>query len=176
MNIQDFMNVVNYRITEGSEFCWSCFGSYAHRLDSWNGEVDGHTISIVFDTNTQAVYQAEACDYARERAYRWTNPEFKAAHDAEAVQRNVNPLQAWERDDGTDVNFVELEVEADFLAKALAIVQGLDYDTRVEIEIDWDEELLNAAMRLAHERDITLNQLVEQCLRDYLDARTRTEE
>ena len=171
MNIKDFMDVVNYRITEGSEFCWNCFGPNAHRLDSWNGLVDGYTISIVFDTQTQAVYQVEACDYGHNRAYRWTNPMVKAAHDAEALQRNVNGQQAWD-----DVNFVELEVEQDFLDKARAIVQGTEYDTRVHIEIDWPDELLNAAMRLAHERDITLNQLVEQCLRDYLDARAKTEE
>lgn len=168
MEIKDYMEAVNYRITEGSEFCWQCFGSDAHRLDSWNGQQDGYTVSIVFDTRTQVVYQTEACDYAHLRAYRWTNPEFKAAHDAEAVARNQNPLLAWEDDNGNDLNFVELDVEADFLDKALAIVQGTDYDTRVQVEIDLDDDLMSLAMRMAHEQDITLNQFMNNLLSGHL--------
>ena len=32
--------------------------------------------------------------------------------------------------------FIDLEVAADFLDKARSIVQGLDYDTRVQIEVE----------------------------------------
>ena len=45
-------------------------------------------------------------------------------------------------------------------------------DNRVTIEIDLDEDLLYQLMLKAHEHDITLNQMIEQIQREYLDKET----
>jgi predicted HicB family RNase H-like nuclease len=45
-------------------------------------------------------------------------------------------------------------------------------DNRVTIEIDLDEDLLYQLMLKAHEHDITLNQMIERILRQYLDQET----
>jgi len=45
-------------------------------------------------------------------------------------------------------------------------------DNRVTIEIDLDEDLLYQLMLQAHEHDITLNQMIEKILREYLDKET----
>lgn len=169
INIKDFMNIVDYRITEGSEYGWRCFGSYAYCLDSWNGEYDGYTISIVFDTQTQTVYEAEAWDYARNRVYRLRHPDYVAAYDAEAKQRGIDPNQAMKNDDGTPLKYIDLEVEEDWLDKAGSIVQGLDYDTRVQMPITLPDDALFRLMQLAHEQDLTLNQFMENILRDEID-------
>ena len=77
ITLKDFMEVIDYKITEGSEYLWHCYGEHAYRLDSWNQEQDGHTVSIVFDTRTQEVYEASAYDYGRNRAYRLINPVYR---------------------------------------------------------------------------------------------------
>ena len=169
--MQRFMETINYRITEGSDYCWSCFGPNAYRLDSWNGEQEGHTVGILFDTKTQETYQLEACDYQRNRAYRWTNPDYKKAHDNEASEKcpdHVN--QAWD-----DVNYVDLETIDDFFDKASKIVQGVDYDTRVSVPINIPDDELFELMKKAHEQDITFNQLVEQALQAAIDRHERGE-
>ena len=43
---------------------------------------------------------------------------------------------------------------------------------RVTIEIDLDQDLLYQLMLKAHEHDITLNQMIEKILREYLDKET----
>lgn len=169
ITIKDFMETVDYRITEGSEYCWKCFGPYAYRLDSWNGQQDGHAIAIVFDTQTQEVYEVEAHDYKNTRSYRIQNPAYVEAHIAEAKSRNIDPNEAWEEDWGKPVKFIDLEADADWLDKARSIVQGLDYDTRVEIPLTLPDDALFHLMQLAHEQDITLNQLVENLLRNEID-------
>lgn len=175
LTLKEFMEVVDYRITEGSEFQWQCFGHNAYRLDSWNGDHQGHTITIVFDTKTQEVYQVEAFDYAHERAYRMTNTDYKAAFDAECEHRDILDM-AWERDDGSPVKYTDLEVDDDFIQKALAIVAEEDYDTRVSIPIDLTDEELLIFMKMAHERDMTFNQFVEEALRHAIeDAKIRQE-
>jgi predicted HicB family RNase H-like nuclease len=47
-------------------------------------------------------------------------------------------------------------------------------DNRVTIEIDLDEDLLYQLMLKAHEYDITLNQMIEKILREYIDAQDHT--
>lgn len=169
ITIKDFMEVVNYRITEGSEFGWQCFGPNAYRLDSWNNDQDGYTISILFDTRTQEVYQAEAYDYHNNRVYRLQNPAFIEVHVQEAKERNIDPNEAMEDDEGNPVRYIDLEVDADFLNKARAIVNREEYDTRVQVELDLEDEILYNLMKLAHEQDITLNKLFENILIEEID-------
>jgi len=158
------MEVVDYKITEGSDYCWQCFGPNAYRLDSWNQDQDGHSISILFDTRTHEVYEASAYDYKRNRAYRLINPEFKAAHDQEARDRDVDINQAWD-----DINYVDLETDEDFLDKARSIVADEDYDTRVDVPLNLPDDSLFQLMKLAHEADMTLNQYVEKLLRHAIE-------
>lgn len=159
ITIKDFMETVDYKITEGSEFGWNCFGPNCHRLEYWSGEQDGCNISILFDTKDQTVYQMEAHDYSNNRAYRWTGPAAAEAFYKECDQKDVGRDEAYD-----DVKFVELEVEEDMLTKARAIFLGEDYDTRVEIPLVLPDDSLFELMKMAHKRDITFNQLMENIL------------
>jgi len=159
ITIKDFMQVVNYRITEGSDYDWTCFGPNAYQLDSWNGNQDGYSIGIVFDTDTQVVYQMDAHDYKNSRAYRWIHPDYKKKNDQETLERMIDADEAWD-----DVRYVDLEVADDMLEKARAIASDLDYDTRVSVPIDLDDsELLHLALA-AHKEDVTLNQYIGKIL------------
>ena len=158
------MEVVGYRITEGADYCWECYGPNAYTLDSWNGEQDGHSFSIYFDTKTQAVYEVQAHDYRNQRAYRLINPEFVKKHKKESKRRSVEHKEAWD-----DVNYVDLETDDDWFQKALAIEAGEDYDTRVEVPLTLDKEQMHELMTMAHVQDITLNQLVESILRQEIE-------
>ena len=157
------METVNYRITEGSDYGWQCYGHDAYMLDSWNGEQDGHSLTIIFDTKTQAVYEVQAHDYVNQRAYRLINPDYAKKNKKEAKKRNVSRKEAWD-----DVDYVDLETDEDFLEKAQAIVNGTDYDTRVQVPLELDDDTMFQMMRMAHERDLTLNEFVEDLLREFL--------
>jgi hypothetical protein len=157
ITIEDFLKTVDFRITSGSEYTWQCFGVNARYLDS---EVqDRYSASIVFDSVTQLVYEATVCDYAADHAYRWTNPDYQAAYKTESIKRSVNSNQAWD-----NVDYTDLDVTEDFLTKAAAIVAGESYDTRVTVPLELSDDEMLRLMTMAHEQDITLNQLVEQIL------------
>lgn len=158
ITIQDFMETVEYRITEGSDYGWRSFGSDAHSLSYWNGDYDGHAISMVFDRKTQLVYTMDAVDYNNNRAYRWINPDYVEAYRKEVGDRDVRDL-AWD-----DVPWTDIDVVEDFLNKARAIVRGEKYDTRVQVPIELEDHEWFQLMKLAHEQDITLNQMVEQVI------------
>jgi len=163
ISLKDFMETVDYRITEGSDYGWQCYGPYAYTLDSWNGDHDGHTMSIVFDTKTQEVYESYVCDYANNRAYRLINPDYKEFHDNEVKEREIDDT-AWDF-----VKFVDLDVDDDFLEKASAILAGEDYDTRIKVPVEFSDDELLKYMKMAHERDMTFNEFVEEALKEAID-------
>ena len=154
ITLKEWMEVSNYRITEGSDYCWDCFGPNAYSLTSWSGDQDGYSLCILFDTKTQEVYQVEAHDYARRRSYRRTNPEYLRQYEDEQFGHGVED----EAYDG--VKFVDLESDDDFIEKALAIVAGEDYDDRVTIPLDLTDKEQLVLFRMAHDRDMSFNEFV----------------
>jgi hypothetical protein len=163
ITLKEWLEIVEYRITEGDTYLWHCFGHDAHTLSSWNGEHDGHSFYIVFDTKTQEVYNVEACDYKNERAYRYINPDYMDDYKQMAADRSVNHAQAWD-----DVDFVDLETKEDWIEKASAIKAGEDYDTRVQVPLTLDDDSMFKLMKMAHELDITFNEMVENILKDHI--------
>ncbi len=162
LTLKEFMEVVDYRITEGSDYTWPCFGheSRPYSLSAWNGEHDGYSFNITLDTGTQEVYMVEACDYKHDRAYRLINPDYSKQYRDYAKINNPEYVDnAWD-----SVDYVDLDVDDDWIQKALAIKAGEDYDTRVQVPVDFSDEDLLKYMKMAHERDITFNQLVEEAL------------
>ena len=162
LTMKEWMELVDHKITEGSDYGWSCYGPNAYTLDSWNGVhgPGGYSFSIVFSTKSQKIYEVSMCDYTNNRAYRMINPKNVEKHRKEAESKSVLANQAWD-----DVDYIDLEVDDDFIQKCLAIKDGDEYDTRVQVPVDFTDEDLLQYMKLAHERDITFNQLVEEALR-----------
>ncbi len=162
ITIKEWMELTGYKITEGSDYGWCCYGPNSYTLDSWNGVhgTGGYSFSIIFSTKSQKVYEVSVCDYTNNRAYRMINPKFVAKHRKEAEARSVSPNEAWD-----EVDYIDLDIDDDFIQKALAIRAGEPYDTRVQVEVDFSDEDLLQYMKLAHERDMTFNEFVEEALR-----------
>lgn len=171
MHLSKINEITNHRITGGSEYGWNCYPN-ARMLDY---ESDFAYVNVVYNTNTQEVYEAdvsiktEAWDDDM-RPYRWLNPEYKDIMVAEAKSRKVKWRKAWD-----DVKWVDLETEEDFLEKAKAIFHGEDFDKRVQVPVDLEDDILLQLCMEAHKRDITLNRLVEEILQNLID-KTKKEE
>jgi len=162
ITMKEWMELVDYKITEGDDYGWASFGQYSYQMDSWNGVhgVGGYSFSIVFSTKSQKVYEVQVHDYTNDRAYRMINPKFQTKHRNEAIKRGINPNEAWD-----EVDYIDLDVLDDFIQKCLAIKAGEKYDTRVMMPVDFSDEDLLKYMKMAHERDMTFNEFVEEALR-----------
>ncbi len=174
ITLKEFMEVVDYRVTEGSDFTWHCFGDEArpYTLSAWNQDHEGWSFNITFDTGDQTVYMVEACDYKHQRAYRLINPDWQKSYTDYAKQHVLKYVdQAWD-----DVNYTDLEVDDDWIQKALSIKSGEDYDTRVSVPLDIPDDELFKFMVAAHERDMTFNQFVEEALRHAIEEANKDPE
>jgi hypothetical protein len=164
--MKEWMELVDYKITEGGDYGWQCYGPNAYCLDSWNGVhgKGGYSFSIVFSTKTQKVYEVSVCDYTNNRAYRMIAKDKQKKHRKEAEEMGVNLNEAWD-----NVDYIDLDVDDDFIQKCLSIRAGEDYDTRVVVPVDFSDEDLLKYMKLAHERDMTFNEFVEEALRHAIE-------
>ena len=164
--MKEWMELVDYKITEGDSYGWDCFGSNSYQLSSWNGVhgKGGYSFNIVFSTKSQKVYEVSVCDYTNDRAYRMINPDYAKKYKKEAKSRDEMLDQAWD-----DVDYIDLEVDDDFIQKCLAIKDGDDYDTRVSMPVDFTDEELLKYMKMAHDRDMTFNHFIEEVLREAIN-------
>ena len=161
--LKEFLEICDYKISGGSEFCWQCFGPNAYTFDAGDFEIqNNYSFQMTFDTKNQIPYCVEICDYRNNRAYRMFNPFYASKYYAEAKQRGVDD-QAWD-----DVYFVDIDYDEDFVQKCKAIISGEPYSTDMLVPLDMPKEELHDLMLLAHERDITLNQLVADMLDAYI--------
>jgi len=166
ITMKEWMELVDYRITEGGDYGWQCFGPNAYQLSSWNGLHDkgGWSFNIVFSTKTQKVYEVTVCDYTRNRAYRMIVENKQEKHRKEAEHKSELANQAWD-----DVEYVDLEVVDDFIQKCLAIRAGEDYSTDVSVPIDLPDDLLLFAFKAAHAENMTFNDWMNKMLKSFID-------
>lgn len=165
---KEFLECINYSITDGEEFQWSCYGPNARYLEYWNNKHDDSiTVLAIFDTVDQTVYQIEAWDGIRDREYRWIDPDYREAHLQESIKRNIDPDESCD-----DRKFINIEVEEDIIEKATAVYKGVEYDSRVIVSIDLTNQEQFLLMEQAHKRDITVNQYVEYILQQEINRLT----
>lgn len=169
ITLQEFLESIQYKITEGSDYGWECFGPNARYLDCLKD--DCYSISALFDNQTQTVYSVELWDYINRREYRWQHPDYVESYNQEAQRRNIDPLESL---DGS--KYIELDVAEDILDKIRCVVAEEAYDTRVKIPVDFSDEELLKYMKIAHEMDITFNELVERALQEAIDEHKRDPE
>jgi hypothetical protein len=169
IDLKQWMEVVKYRISEGGEYGWTCYGPNAHALSAWSGpENDVWSANVVFDTKTTVVYEVSVCDYVKNRAYRIIHPEHvDEYHECEEKLTCSDRFdEAWD-----DVTYTDLDLDEDWLEKAKAIVEGREYDTRIQMPINLSNKEFLTLAELAHESDVTLNQMIERILLEAMTER-----
>jgi hypothetical protein len=169
MHLSQINDITEHRIFGGSEYCWNCYPD-ARMLEY---ESDFAYVSVIYSTVTQEIYEAEVSVKAQNwdkepKPYRWLNPEFKDGMIDESTQKNVDWSQAWDT-----ISWVDLESEEDFLEKAKAIFNGEDFDERILVPVELDNDTIMALCMQAHKRDITLNELIQEILRNMLAKNER---
>ena len=165
MNLEQVNNLFQHKITDGSEYLWHCYGDNVRSIDYTSTYACGY---VVFDTDTQTVYEVSVSPVQgawpiEPKPYRYINPDYHGAHDDEAKSRGIDPNEAWD-----NIKWVDLETEEDFIEKASAMFKGEKFDTRIQVPIDLDNDTILQLSMEAHKRDITLNQMVEEVLRNVI--------
>lgn len=165
MQLSEVNNTFQHKITDGSEYLWNCYGDNVRTIDYTSKHACGY---VVFDTETHEVFEVSVSPVAgawdiEPKPYRYINPEHRMSYETEAEDRHVDPNVAWD-----DVKWVDLETEEDFVEKASKMFNGESFDTRISIPVELDDDTLLKLTMEAHKRDITLNKMIEEILRELI--------
>lgn len=171
MKINQYINAINYRIGEGSAYTWNCFGNNARYMDYDNEDTQDCYITCVFDHKTQNVYSVEFHDNSTRIAYRWIDPLYKELYAREQEEHGYTDETEYE-----SIKIVNIETEDDILDKIECFLLASRYDTRIKVPLDMDDALLFDLMKMAHERDITLNQLIGNVIEQSIEKYERDNE
>lgn len=103
ITLNGFLDLIHYKITEGTKHQWACFGDNAFWLTQLEEETSEYECNIVFDTINKTVYHVSMHDYDAGKSYIWINPAFRQAYIDESNSRGVEPFLAYE-----NVTFIDL--------------------------------------------------------------------
>jgi hypothetical protein len=100
MKMSEVLTAGQHRITEGSEYGWSCFHN-ARILDISLPGDRNNQVSVVYSALTFDVYVIET--YFNKIAYRWVDPKVEAAYKAEYAARNIEYKFAYDKTEFTNI-------------------------------------------------------------------------
>lgn len=155
--LNNILQLIEFKITGGTEFLWNCFGTNARYLDSDNSE---YSISCIFDSVTQEVYKIQFyvnnSKDLMDNCF-WLNPAYRQNFLDESESRNVDPYSLDE-----DIAIYEFMNLHDFITHIRNRVGIEEMET---ISLDLEDDLLISLTKLAQERNVTLDVLIQNILR-----------
>lgn len=163
ITLQEWLEIVKYRITETGDYGWTCYGDHAQVFTYWDGNHQGISTDIIYDLKNQQVYEVTAHDFMMAKSYRMINPKYKEKYLKEVTAREQDDM-AYD-----DVAYIDLETVEDLKEKLTAIVNYKIYDTRIEVPLELGRDEMHQLMTQAHEHDMSLNNYVEHLLRRVVD-------
>ena len=162
--LHNYLNAIKNNITNIDTYNWDCYGYNVKSFDSY---IQGkYECNAVVALPGGELRELTFYDFVKSKAYRWTDPDYKDAHNSEAVSLGVNPNEAWD-----DVTYCEVEIAEDILEKMTAVNEGRDYDPRITIPVDMTNEEFIQIAKAAHALDITINEFVHRALVEALEHR-----
>jgi hypothetical protein len=164
MLFNQILEAISSRISNSSQFLYSCFGSNEPRNYEFVDILEKPVGSFTTDKSGK-VYEVVIEMPGKDGCYRWLDPNFKDALEQETQMRGFDPKIAWD-----DVPFTDLETEEDILEKVKAICNNEEFDDRVIVPLDLSDDVFLAVAKEAHKRDITFNEMIAVILQTTIKA------
>ena len=152
MKLKKVIKAANSMISDGSEYCWKCYGPNARFLDFSNNS-GKEVANCIFDSVTKYVYQIEVYGDGNHPSI-WFDYDFIEAHDAEARERNVEPLTAWD-----DVMYIQVINKETILEHLHDAVTGID----IKVEKHWSDSPWPFQNRMPEEDEEFMEDLYDEC-------------
>lgn len=160
ISLMQLLSLVEINLTEVSDYLWKCYGLNNPKYFDFTDKNGNDLGSFVAD-KTGFVF--EITFSYKDKEYRWVHPEFYNKLSEEYKKHNTDMHIAYD-----DVKFVDLELVSDALDKLSKLYLGEKIDERVVVPLELTDEEWNTLSKLAHEKDITVNKMVEEILENLI--------
>jgi len=149
MKLKKILKLFDYRISEGSEFMWKCFGPNARYLDFISPDSIQNSVSVVYDTLTTKIYAMDFCCETVDGVYSWVDPKYEVAHARECKEHNVDRRN-------------QCFSKQSFLTMAVDAYAGRtpDVDLALDVDLDLEPSVVHQLHLMAAAKGITFDELV----------------
>ena len=154
VKLESFLKAIDYKVTEGYEPQWDCFKGFYSLCSE---KEDEYTASVYFNKSTSKVVVIEYWDYTTDNYYRWVDRLFEPQYVEQHKQGGISYSTACDEAQWIDC------FSNDILDKISRAVKGKSSNL-VDFELELPDDDLFALMKLAHQRDLTLNQMINEVL------------
>jgi hypothetical protein len=177
MKYKDIIKATSYQINSSDIFLWQCFGNNCRIYDlilSTNNEnliLDEYSEpnyigSFVADNNGK-IYASYFYDEKNNIASRWVDPEYLVQYKKEYSLKNLNFSYFLET-----VLFTDIFNEKDYLTILSTYYQNNKLDIHLSknenISVNLDDNTFLFIAKLAHEKNITFNEMSNELLSSQL--------
>lgn len=158
MKLSEIVKAANYKIKEGCEFLWDCYGENSRTLD-FGGDDAESVVSCVFDSGKDIVFQVEI--YSKDgKVYRWVDPEYQETLKNEFQNRGLSYDYAYD-----DVMWFDLEHTNDVFIKTKQIIETGICDDKVTILLEiQSQEDYDKLQQLSIQKGINIKDVVAEFL------------
>lgn len=165
MNLSEIIKITNFKMNEENiPFLWNCFGKNARILD-FNSNNLSYSVSCVFDSETQKIYEVNICS-SDSKYYRWIDENFIEIVKKEYCDKNIDFKKATD-----ELNWIDLDNTEDVLRKVTQVIENGVCDEYVVINLDLEKDVIFNLSMLAHEKNITLNEMIVEILRKEMNKK-----
>ena len=165
--IIDVMKAAHFKIAEGSEYGWDCFGDkdevYSLDFSETLGSFDTNSASVVFNRRTGQVFEVTAYDKS-DNCFRWIDPQYVSVVKTEFETRNLDFKVAYDNN-----QFVDVHDETTILEILEILILNPDASEYLAPYLEEEDSIITIKMtdselalisRAAHLKNMTLNQFM----------------
>lgn len=163
MKLEQILPLIEYKISEGTDYLWPCFGEQCWQLSFL--DVEGRELGqLVHNRSGEVLFIAFTyVDNSKYTAYHWVEPECKEAYLKECAKREVD-INRYDSDNLS----IELELQEDVFQKLAAIYKMEIFDKRILVSMELPEKTLESLNLMAQENNRTLDDEVNHLLSEYI--------
>lgn len=100
MLVTDIIGPLGWRITDGGEYLWECYGKGCRSIEIGDDHRDGLCIYLVFDPKTLRVFEVTGhgpvYELTDNNPWRWIEGEYQPAFRNECTRRKIKWQHAWD--------------------------------------------------------------------------------
>jgi len=158
MKIGEYLKLIGYRIGDCSDFGWECFGPNTKFIES-NMINDNYYTNCIYNPASEEIFHITFTDCITHKMYEWIHPDYIQKYDDEFKQNNI-----FSEDTSNDDDDIRVEIIEDIVEKVQCVMDGKEYDPRILVPVDLDEDTIQELTAIAAERGISIDKLIEDAL------------
>ena len=158
--LNEIIRATNYSNIKPDKYCWDSFGKFANLTYIEVENASEEILSFIYDYRTQEVFLIHLSTDDTTH-YQWVSKNHFEKYNEECIKRGYDVNKVY---DDSDIVYINVDDETQILQQISSIFENITANNLSNLDFVLDDDLILPLAKMAHERDITLNQLITEII------------